>query len=282
MDHSITEIDHLLCAVQDAALAASDFERLGFTVTPASRIERVGIENRLVAFRPAVDGVANYIELMGAFDRSRLPPPLVPLLAGPEAVRCLMLGSTDAHKSREALLRQDIVPEPVHAYQRAWTLPSGEVLELAFDVLEPMPGPAAFGVCQHRTLHHYLRPEFLEHPNGAQRILAAYVVTQDPAAAGEFFGRLLGESPQQAGPVVSLARRAFALHFLDASSFAARFPGATARPGIAGYQIGCRSLEKTAAYLAQAGIQPQAVADGFHLCSGLTHGHLIHFTQVDA
>lgn len=280
MNSGISALDHLLCAVEHAQTAGDDFEKLGFTVTPISRIERAGVENRLVAFRPAATGVANYIELMGVIDRSRLPDALSWLLVGPASARCLMFGSDDAARTREALVERGLAPEPMHSYQRDWTLASGEVLQVAFDVVEPMRAPFAFGVCRHRTLHHYTRPEFTQHPNGAERILAVYLVSDQPKEDGAFYEELLGEPLDHVGDGASLGRREVALHFMTASTYSKRFPGAAVRPGIAGYQVGCRSQSETARYLAHAGIQASPAETGFYVGSAATHGQLVHFTEM--
>ncbi|MGL1682655.1 VOC family protein, partial [Vibrio parahaemolyticus] len=48
MTRTIAEIDHLLTYVADPAEAAALFVRMGFTLSPVSRIEAMGITNYLV------------------------------------------------------------------------------------------------------------------------------------------------------------------------------------------------------------------------------------------
>lgn len=279
MNSGILDIDHLLCSVSSSAQAGLDFERLGFTVTPLSRIEKAGVENRLVTFSPATGGVANYIELMSSFDRARLPAPLSKILGEREAVQCLMFGSSDALTTYDALIREGHQAEPVNKYQRSWALPSGEVLQLAFDVVEPMQGPATFGICQHRTLHHYLRSEFQVHPNGAERITSVYLIVPEPETARAFFDALLDDSPQHGTEEVVQNRRGVDLHFLDKTMFARKFPNVLLPLGVAGYEIACRSIAETTAFFSEAGIEFHQMDSGIFLCNSLTHGHLIHFTE---
>ena len=66
--------------------------------------------------------------------------------------------------------------DPLHI-KRGWTLPDGEVLDLAFTVATPaLDAPPVYcNLCQHHTLHHYLRPEWRQHDNGARSLVAVLV-----------------------------------------------------------------------------------------------------------
>ncbi|HKU97457.1 MAG TPA: VOC family protein, partial [Vineibacter sp.] len=66
----VIEIDHLLTYVRDLDGAAALFRRMGFTLSPISRIETMGISNHLVLMHPGTPGAGNYIELMAAHDRA--------------------------------------------------------------------------------------------------------------------------------------------------------------------------------------------------------------------
>src|SRR5262245_51995349 len=92
----IAEIDHLLCHVRDLDAAASLFRRMGFTLSPVSRIETMGISNHLVLMRPRSPDSGNYIELMAAHDRAQLPPVMASTLAGEEGIKSMVLGTADA------------------------------------------------------------------------------------------------------------------------------------------------------------------------------------------
>jgi hypothetical protein len=80
-------------------------------------------------------------------------------------------------------------PIPV---ERDWVVPSGEVLRLAFNVLMPIDAPIPFNFCEYRTLEHYLRAEFLEHPNGAESLTALLCESATAEDSLVYFESLFG------------------------------------------------------------------------------------------
>ena len=99
-ENPVEAIDHLLTFVRDLDEAARFFDRLGFTLTPESRIETMGIVNRLILFPDASDGSANFIELMSVFDEARLPPAMAMLLSGDEGIKSMVLSLGDVERAR--------------------------------------------------------------------------------------------------------------------------------------------------------------------------------------
>ena len=166
----ILDIDHLMLGVADPDAAAADFTRLGFTVTPLSAMPRIGLANRCVLLTPARSGAANYLELLGHDQRAS--PFMASLLGGPEGIKSLVLAADDMDAAVARLAACGAPPgAPLHI-ERRWTLPDGEVLDLAFTVATPaLDAPPVYcNLCQHHTLHHYLRPEWRQHENGAKFI----------------------------------------------------------------------------------------------------------------
>lgn len=280
MNNGIVEIDHLLTAVADAEAAGSAFERLGFTVTPLSVIGSMGLANRLVLLDPLTEGAANFIELMALHDPTRANPAMRSLLEGPPGIRSLVMASFDAEASRAALEVQGYAPGPVHKVEREWVLPSGERLDVAFDVLLPMPAPFAFNVCRYRTLQHYLRPEWRVHPNGAQSLVAVHAVTADPDAATAFYAKLFGKPAERlADGSLVVGPGAVRLTIATAAGFAGSFGVPPPRSeGFAGYTIRVADLERTSALSAARGVPAERRAGPSLLVPALqAQGNLIRF-----
>ncbi len=250
-------IDHLMTKVDSPREAGDWFERCGFSVTPYSEIDAMGLCNRLVLFDPGRPGLANFVELMGVLPDRPVQPAMNQLLAGPAGPRSMVMVSQDAHATRDELLRRGFAPGPVHSVQREWVLP-GERLHLAFDVLLPMPAPLPFNVCRYHTLQHYLRPQWLKHPNGARSMAAVLGVVDDVAQAAQFYETLLGAPARDAGPGHAVVVQGpAALELLDAAAYA-RLTGSTVlrQPGLAGYRLRCDDARATAGWFERAGAAP--------------------------
>ena len=194
---AIREIDHLLTYVRDLDAAASAFRHMGFTLSPLSRIEAMGISNHLVLMRQVTPGFANYIELMSAHERARLPPPMAKVLSGSEGIKSMVLGTEDAAAAQQAMLKHgfDVAP-PVHV-KREWEIAPGQSVFPEFDVLMPVDAPLAFNACRYFNVDLYLRPEWLVHANGAERVASVFAVAADAAAVACRYGDLFEAPPRQ-------------------------------------------------------------------------------------
>jgi hypothetical protein len=196
-DKTITDIDHLLTYVRDLSAAASLFRRMGFSLSPISRIEEMGISNHLVLMRPRTPGSANFIELMASHDRSRLPPAMDRVLSGAEGIKSMVLGVPDARIAHAAMTKAGFQsPPPVHV-KREWLIGPGESVFPEFDVTMPTDTPLVFNCCRYFNVGLYTREDWLEHPNGAQCLRATLAVADDPAATASQFAKLFGCSVGQ-------------------------------------------------------------------------------------
>jgi hypothetical protein len=193
MKYGIEDIDHIVSAVADAESAGSRLTAMGFTVTPLSVMNNVGVANRLVLFKPMSASAANFIELMGVTDPHALIEPLRPFLRDAGGYRWIVLSGPDAAATYEQLTQQRTYPfgKPIPV-QRDWALPSGEVLHIAFNVMMPIDAPIPFNFCEYRTLQHYVRPEFLDHANGAETLSAILCCAEQPEKRLSFFEALFG------------------------------------------------------------------------------------------
>ena len=229
----ILDIDHLMLGVADPDAAAADFARLGFTVTPLSAMPQIGLANRCVLLTPVQNGAANYLELLGHDQRAA--PFMASLLGGAEGIKSLVLAADDMDAAVARLAACGAPPSaPLHI-ERRWTLPDGEVLDLAFTVATPaLDAPPLYcNLCQHHTLHHYLRPEWRRHANGARSLVAVLVEADEPARVTDWYARLF-DRPRS----VAIEARHIA----------------GARPRAIGLAVSVADIEATAAVLARNGV----------------------------
>lgn len=280
-DHGIREIDHLLTAVDDPVVAGTDFERLGFTVTPLSKIDAVGVANRLVCFEPFGNDHAAFVELMGLTDAARAPEPLRNILQRGEGTRSLVMACADAFATREALVASAFDPLPVMHLQRKWVLPEGEIVDIAFDVVPaPVTAPFPFNVCRYHTLAPYVRASFCSHLNGIRRLTGIYGTSGAPRDDAAVYERLFGTRAIRIEGGWSVCRDRVELQVLSPEAFAQRFRVTAPRPGIQGYRLHSDDLARTRTWFRQAGIplEDAVGVQGFVLPPLLTHGNVVHVT----
>ncbi|MGH8699681.1 MAG: VOC family protein [Burkholderiales bacterium] len=283
MNHGLIEIDHLLTSVREPDEAGETFQRMGFTVTPRSGVESMGIANRLVLMTPLQDGTANFIELMGLTEPARAHPGMKALLAGPEGIRSMVMATLDAHASVDELRKGGYDAEPAVALQRKWRLPDGSILDVAFDVIMPIPAPLLFNACRYRTREHYVRPDWLTHRNGAMRMTAVLCCTEDVMSVARYYSRLFGrpEEPIEAGGrAIRPANVSLEIH--EADGLERRFPGASPRgrrTGYLGYRIAVAGLAHLRACLDAGGVSYAEVDGAVTVPASEAHGNVIVFHQ---
>lgn len=187
MTSDITGIDHLMVSVGDSATAAEIFSKMGFTITPQGQLP--GMSNRLICFPNTHGNIPNFVELMSLDDEDAAPPPMAQALKVPDRPVLIVAASADAKTTEEKLSDAGIGVSPVIDGERDWTLPGGEVIDLAFSIVLPSPGQAPFYwiAVEHKTPQHYLRPDFTAHANGATAMSKIIAVAHDPRAAAKHY-----------------------------------------------------------------------------------------------
>jgi hypothetical protein len=246
MPKPIGAIDHLLTYVHDLEGAASLFRRMGFTLSPVSHIAAMGISNYLVLMRPAVRGFANFIELMGVQDQTKLPAPMRALLSGPQAIKSMVLGAYDIQTAHNAIAGEGFnASSPVHV-KREWILGRGESVFPEFDVVLPFPAPLTFNCCRYSNVDLYLRPEWLVHANTAIGIRSVLAVANEPGALARRFSGIFGEPLLDDGDVARVASGGVELVVLSPDAARKKFGldcAPAAEAGYLGYVIDVDSLD---------------------------------------
>jgi catechol 2,3-dioxygenase-like lactoylglutathione lyase family enzyme len=191
-ENPVNAIDHLLTFVRDLDEAARFYDRLGFTLTPESRIDAMGIVNRLILFPEASDGAANFIELMSVFDAARLPPPMATLLSGDEGIKSMVLSLGDVEKARAHFVALGCPFGPPIHVRREWRLSATESVWPEFDVLLPVDDVVTFNGCRYYNLDLYRLPAWTAHRNGARAFDRIYCAAADPQTAASRLANILG------------------------------------------------------------------------------------------
>lgn len=190
MSSPIKHIDHVLCRVTSADRSALVFEKMGFTTTPLSVIEPMGIANRLILFPQPSPDCLNFIELMAVVSPTNIHPVMAELLSSPDGIKSMVLSGPNAYAAQSAFNSAGFDFDPPTEVAREWTLPTGEIIMPAFSVLLPTVRSLRFNYCHYRNLAPYVRPEWMTHPNGINKLSAVIAVSRDPEEAIAPFAKL--------------------------------------------------------------------------------------------
>jgi hypothetical protein len=279
---AIREIDHLLTYVRDLDAAASAFRRMGFTLSPLSRIEAMGISNHLVLMRQGIPGFANYIELMSVHDHARLPPPMARILSGPEGIKSMVLGTEDAVAAQQAMVKHGFAAAPPVHVKREWKIGPGQSVFPEFDVILPVDAPLAFNACRYFDVDLYLRPEWLEHANSAQRVASVFAIADDAGAVARRYGDLFEAPTVQLGEAARTTPGRLDLEVMSAEAVEGRFGLTLAGPhGTAylGYLVDVASLDVLRSCLSAGKVACRDLGDTICVDPADGFGNLIAFRE---
>ncbi len=274
-------LDHLLTSVPALDQAAEVFARMGFRLTPISHLEPMGLANRLILMSPSGPGRANYIEIMAPYDRSRLAPAMASVLSGSPGTKSMVFASNDLEAFQQAAATAGFrITPPLHV-RREWKIPGEPSVFPEFDVILPVEAALRFNACRYYDLNLYLRPDWLQHPNGAVRVSTCFVVSDRPESLlpyAQVFGRA---AHSLAGGAWCFPGGEIDLVALPAQLAQRRFGLAPppADPGFLGYEIKVASLPHLHRHLLEAQIPFRAVESAICVDPQTAFGNLILFTQ---
>jgi hypothetical protein len=184
--------DHLMVMVADEAVAAQEFSQAGFAVTPRSELP--GMANRLVCFPSSVPNAACFIELLSVERPDDVPPRIRSFVGSQLGPIAVVFAVPDL-----AALKRRLNDKAVDVFgpleiRRRWTLPSGETLDVALDIVigDAEALPFRWAAVQHYTVEHYQRADFLIHASGVKRLRAIAIVIDDPRGVATRMEALFG------------------------------------------------------------------------------------------
>jgi len=277
----ITDIDHLMLAVEDSAEAGEIFARLGFTITPRGQLP--GMSNRLICFANEQADRPNFVELMSLDDPAQAPPSMAKALKIPNRPVLLVAASTDVNETRERLANSGLEISPVIDGERDWTLGNGEVIDLSFSITLPSVGQAPFYwiACQHKTPQHYLRPDFTRHDNGGMALSKIIAVAENPPASAGHYEKYWSATVSGTMPVI-ITTGQVELHIYNREGFSETFPGVKLQrreDHIVGFVASTSKFRSLRQDLTSNGFKPLIFKSMIGLDSSQTCGCMVVFEE---
>jgi hypothetical protein len=263
MASALVELDHLMIKVDSLDAATKNFSRMGFDITPESRIESLGVANRLVLLWPRQPGVANFLELMSVADPDSVDPTMAEVLSADDGIKMIVHLATDIDKFVATVRERAPWVDPIWDIRREWQSPDGQRETIRFRVTKPVPDGAPFTInaYQPNAIGQYLQDRFRHHANGARHVatVTGVVAAQQFASAVAYFEHLYGIPARRDGEgIAAIKPRDVTLRIVTATSFAGLYPEIDPTPlrlpCLAAITIEVSDLESVATLLAANGV----------------------------
>lgn len=207
MSPKIDIIHHAGLITENLESVITQYERLGFTFTPLSRI--------LVTISPGADPVytglgnrnaifeRNYLEIVGMPDpdiwakfplERRGPFNIDERLKRHRGLHIMHFGTEDIEAVRAQYIAQSQPISEVARLQRMVDTPEGERLLQARSIFYPLTAnpEGLIQVAQHVTPQYALQPRYMTHPNGAKRLSEVIVCSDAPEQMAAKYSRYSG------------------------------------------------------------------------------------------
>ncbi|MAZ01853.1 MAG: hypothetical protein CMN56_01825 [Sneathiella sp.] len=286
MLHNLQGIDHALIGVEDLEEARSQYEKLGFTLTPRGSHIGWGTANYCIMFDE------DYIEILGIVDPSLETNGLDTALAERgEGLLGLALASDAPEATQKSLKEAGLEPSDILPLKRKLELPEGDVLpEFKLIRLTSSAGLSTKNlfICHHMT-PELVRQEkdWLSHANGAKYINSIVVVVEDPDSLAEYYQRLCGSiNVTLTDNTLTVRFGKGSIIFVNDRDIDLLFPGLTISdemptlPYLIAMTIVVDSLQETENTLNRNGVRTQKIATGtLRVNPSDTNGLLLEFTD---
>lgn len=196
-------IDHIGIATHDLDALATNYQALGFTLTPrAYHQDHMGTSNRLVQFKGR-----NFIELL-TVDRPETMLPHAPgfmgfgqfnhdFLAKREGLSLVVFQTQDTAADLARWKANGLDVYDQFNFERYATLPDGSQVTVRFElgfVTSPALPDVMFYVCHNKAEEHFWKPQYQTHANGAEELTGVSLYSDTPAEAGMFLCSLFDGS----------------------------------------------------------------------------------------
>ena len=258
-------LDHAAHFVPAMDAAAAALERCGFRLTPftaqANRVDGAvvptGTGNRCLMLR------RGYLEILVATADTELARQLRERIADHVGLHLAAFSSADTAAEHRRLAAVGFPTLPLVDMRRPVKTAAGSE-DARFTIARVAPGSMAEGRVQFLTHHTeplVWRPDFLDHPNGAQALTGLWIAAADPEEPAARFARFTGRPARRNGDLTTIALDRGALHIARPDHVAQRFGiiPAGPLPCFVASQIAVADLARLEAHLAGATIAHQAV-----------------------
>jgi hypothetical protein len=200
---NIIGIDHAVVVVTDLDKAASNWKRLGFTVSPrGTHSAKMGTGNTTIMLG------SDYIELLGVLAETEHNVPTRTFLARRgEGIERIAFTAVDSAAGAEEIRAHGYAALGPTDFERPVTMPDGTQSAAKFTTfqwpIEEAPAGLRIFACQHKTRDTVWIPQLQKHANAAKRLKHVLAVSPEPAKAAAHLARMIdGEvQPQPDGAV---------------------------------------------------------------------------------
>ena len=236
--------DHLVLAVNDLDSASKFYKKIGFKITPRAQ-HPFGTGNHLVQLQGC------FLELLGVTQ----PDNILTLddtsfnfsaynqdyLTRGQGLSMMVLQTKNAAADRDEFAAYGLETYDLFNFSRLAELPDGSKVTvgftLAFTSVRNLPEAMVF-TCQQWRPDLFWKPEYQQHPNGAQTITEVFLVVDDPAPANRLTKGI------KLDPVRGK------LSLMSMADFRDRFDGVSVPNGrFGGYSIGVNELDVVRRYM---------------------------------
>ena len=236
--------DHLVLAVNDLNSASEFYKKIGFKITPRAQ-HPFGTGNHLVQLQGC------FLELLGVTQPDNIPTLddtafnfsayNQDYLTRGQGLSMMVLQTKDAAADRDEFAADGLETYDLFNFSRLAELPDGSKVTvgftLAFTSVRNLPEAMVF-TCQQWRPDLFWKPEYQQHPNGAQTITEVFLVVDDPAPANRLTKGI------KLDPVRGK------LSLMSMADFRERFDGVSVPNGrFSGYSIGVNELDVVRRYM---------------------------------
>jgi hypothetical protein len=276
-------LDHVAHFVPAMSSAAAALEGCGFRLTPftaqTNQIDgkrvAAGTANRCAMLRQG------YIEILAATEDTPLARQLQQRLVLHVGLHLAAFSSADAGGEHRRLADAGFPVQPLVDMYRPVSTDSGEQ-DAHFTIARIARGEMPEGRMQfltHHTEHLVWRTGDLDHPNGAEALLALWIAAADLDEPARRFARFTGRPAVRNREITTIALDRGCLRFASPDHLHHRFGIASGPPlpYVAAYEISVSDLNRLGRCVASAGLALQATEGGVVLMLPQSVGGTIVF-----
>jgi len=250
-------INHLVLAGHDLDGLRDTYSRLGFTLTPRGQ-HPFGTGNTIIQLH------GSYLELLAVTIPAHVPEHGADefsfaafnrdYLARHEGISMLVLDTEDAAADIANWSASGLRTYAPFDFSRPARMADGQEVTVAFSlafVSNPVAPWLGLFACQHRLPGYYAQPDFLKHPNGAEKIEDVWVTGEGALGLATYFSAVVGaKCSRQSADVLTIQTRTGRIVLASPAAFEVAFgvpaPQDEDGPRLAGMTIACQTMEYVA------------------------------------
>jgi hypothetical protein len=250
-------INHLVLAGLDIEAMRSNYQALGFTVTPRGQ-HPFGTGNSIIQLH------GTYLELLSVTIPADVPEHADgnfsfaafnrDYLARHEGFSMMVLDTLDARADIEAWHAAGLKTYEPFDFSRMAKMPDGSDVKVGFSlafVSHPAAPWLGLFACQHYRPEYYAQPHYLKHPNSASTVLDVWIVGERALDLASYIHTVTGANSVSDGQDSTLFKtRTGAIVLARPQAFEAAFgvtpPHPEDGPHLAGLTVACRTLGQLA------------------------------------